>query len=200
MNSVDICNMALSQLKAKSILSMGDQSEEAMQCKRFYDVIRQNLLRRHEWSFAKRMKALTLTDHNIPGWQFAYGYPEDCLFVRMIFNEAGVKYFKDQLDYYDIYSINESERVLVCNVEKAYLEYTYDLVDVKMFPPDFVKLFYHALAAELAIPLSANEGYQSTNYSLYQKALEEAAIENHNERKEEAVFASQIMKARNEGD
>jgi hypothetical protein len=195
MNAVDICNMALSLLKVTSITSLDGKSEQSIQCKRFYDYVRQNELRSEEWTFARRIKSLTLTTHDAGRWRFGYLYPPDCLNVLAVY-EKGNWQGESSVDTYDIFSVSEAERMIACDFEQAILEYTYDMKNVEQFPPDFVKVLVHALATELAIPLTANEGLQQANFSLHQQAKQGALKANHNEDRQHFHFESEILNAR----
>lgn len=89
--SIDIANMALSEIGTQStISSFADGSNEAVQCNLWYDTLRRRLLRAAQWGFARRQVALTIlgqliTDQTSPyPWLFKYAYPSDALKVRYI--------------------------------------------------------------------------------------------------------------------
>lgn len=55
-----ICNMALAYLAKQRIVDINEQTETARQCKLFYDITKQELLREYSWGFAKRVAKLSL--------------------------------------------------------------------------------------------------------------------------------------------
>ena len=102
MDSVTVCNMALSAVGATSqIASLTEQSAEALACNLHYEQTLRELLSIHNWPFARANAALavlqaragtpenptgaTLTEPERP-WSYAYGYPSDCLKPRYIMN------------------------------------------------------------------------------------------------------------------
>lgn len=199
MNNIDICNLALSQLKVSNILSLDANSEEARQCKRHYDFERQKLLRAHPWHFAKRVKTLALIDDKSNHWKYLYLYPKDCLYILNIFGEGNREDYirqTNKLENYDIFSLDDETKVIATNIEKAYIEYINDAKDVTSFSVDFIDCLTYKLAATLATPLSASSALLQNNYSLYSEALEKATAKNHNENKEKVHFESEILKAR----
>lgn len=102
MNSVEICNMALDAIGTTATIStLDEQSAEAAACSRHYDQTRKELLRLHNWPFARANIALSVllaregTPENPDGaldepewpWSYAYAYPDDCLKPRYIMNQ-----------------------------------------------------------------------------------------------------------------
>ena len=55
MTPTDICNMALAFIAKGRISSMDEQTEQARQCKLFYDIVKKDLLRNYTWGFAKKI-------------------------------------------------------------------------------------------------------------------------------------------------
>ena len=199
MTRIDVCNMALSQLKCKLIFDLKGDTEEAAQCRLYYDTIRRNVLRLHPWNFAKKEKVLALTTHKSEFWKYSYVYPSDALYILSVFDSGNKELYRDMRGYYDIF-IAEQERDLIgCNIDKAKIEYIYDVVNVSYFPDDFISLLVYRLAYTLAIPLAASSELQQLNYALYKEALSEARRKNRNELKEKARFESNILVARKGG-
>jgi hypothetical protein len=199
MDAIGICNMALSQLKARSILSFDDNTEEAYQCRRMYDFCREALLRQCPWSFARRVVPLALTAHKSPLWRFLYAYPAGCLFVRRVF---GAGEFKDCQAAghggreWDVFGVSEAQKVIASNVPAAHLDYTHDVKDAENFPPDFVSALYYYLAAEMSMSLAADANLKQLNFRLMQNALQEGMKENGNESKERLERRSAVLEAR----
>jgi hypothetical protein len=188
---VDISNMALNQLKAKNILSLEENTEEAYQARRMYDVARRALLRKLPWGFARRIKPLAPLADRVQGtlWREFYAYPDDCLMVRRLFGEGGE-------GGYEVFSLSSAVSVLATDVAGAYLDYTYDLRDTGRFPPDFALCLSYFLAFLLAPALSADESAETRCHALYQAALGEAARAGFNEAREVLAADSDILRAR----
>lgn len=66
MTSTDICNMALSMIGQGRIHDLDEESEQARQCKVYYDHIRKTLLSNFTWGFAHRFKRLVKVEGTFP--------------------------------------------------------------------------------------------------------------------------------------
>lgn len=174
MTPTDICNMALAFIAKGRISSMDEQTEQARQCKLFYDVVKKDLLRNYTWGFAKKIDKLAeLTQaETSPYWQYIYTYPQKCVAVRKIFDkESGREVLSGQQKEWDLYMASDNVLGIGCNIPKAYLEYTYEVDDTNLFSADFIDAFAHLLAFNICIQLTGNSGLQQTQYQLAQQAL-----------------------------
>lgn len=187
MTPTDICNMALAYIAKGRIASMDEQSEQARQCKLFYETTKKDLLRNYTWGFAKRVSKLAeLTQaEESPYWLYIYSYPQKCVAVRKIFDkETGKQVLAGQQEEWDLYMASDNVLGIGCNIPKAYLEYTYDVDDANLFSADFVDAFSHMLAFQICVQLTGNSGLQQTQYQLAHAALMRAkyttAAEKHN--------------------
>lgn len=187
MTPTDICNMALAFIAKGRIASMDEQTEQARQCKLFYEQTKIDLLRNYTWGFAKRVSKLAeLTQAEAsPYWKYIYAYPQKCVAVRKIFDkETGKQVLAGQQEEWDLYMASDNVLGIGCDVPQAYLEYTYDVDDTNLFSADFVDAFSHMLAFNICLQLTGNSGLQQTQYQLAQQALMRAkyttASEKHN--------------------
>lgn len=174
MTPTDICNMALAYIAKGRIASMDEQTEQARQCKLFYDQTKKDLLRNYTWGFAKRivkLAELTQSEEN-PYWQYIYSYPQKCVAVRKIFDkDTGREVLGGQQERWDLYMSTDNVLAIGVDIPKAYIEYTYDVDDANLFTADFVDAFSHMLAFNICIQLTGNSGLQQTQYQLAQAAL-----------------------------
>ena len=79
-STVDICNGALNQLGASTILTLTEDSKNARLCNARYTQVRDSLFRSHPWNcLQKRVELAADTDK--PAWGFSsqYTLPADCL-------------------------------------------------------------------------------------------------------------------------
>lgn len=92
--SVKICNMALGHVAAtRSITSLSDTTQEAIACARFYEQVRDEVLREFPWPFAWRMAPLELVDGSEDiattlDFQYSYRLPSDLLRVHRVLGLA----------------------------------------------------------------------------------------------------------------
>ena len=174
MTPTDICNMALAVLAKGRIASMDENTEQARQCKLFYEVTKKDLLRNYTWGFAKKidkLAELTQTEKN-PYWVYIYTYPQKCVAVRKIFDQkTGRNVLAGQQKEWDLFMASDNVLAIGCNIPRAYLEYTYDVDDTNLFSADFIDAFAHMLAFNICIQLTGNSGLQQTQYQLAQAAL-----------------------------
>lgn len=198
MNITDICNMALSSIAQGRIASLDEDSEAARQCGTYYDILRKSLLSSFRWGFAERSRKLAEIDTDLPGWDYAYAVPTDCLIVRQIYNRSGKKINIDAASkdhtyhQFKISLINESTKVIGVDIEEAWLDYTADITNAEMFNPHFVEALAHKLASAISMPLSGSLTMVQSEYQQYQAAIQEAmldsAIQNHHEIKWSSTF------------
>jgi len=86
-SKVDICNLALAHLGLESIRSIDEDNKRARMAKVFFDSLRDQLLTKFDWPFARRYKklsALDLDESEIPSNLYPYALPAGCLVPRDI--------------------------------------------------------------------------------------------------------------------
>lgn len=175
-SEVDLCNRALSGLGARSTISnLTEGSAESVQCALHYGPSRDELLRLHLWSFARRQKILALlaaaagTPENPSGtgpvplspWRYQYQPPTNCLRIRQIYQPvtggAKIAYALSG----DEDSAGNPIDVILTDQPQAVLIYTARISAVDVFPPDFQAALVATLAAKLAIPLTGDKASAS---------------------------------------
>lgn len=89
-SAVEICNMALSDVPAKRIVSLDDTTVAAEACKREFTQAVEELMEMGEWGFARRRAILTPLTDTRPGWAGAFAQPNDMAFpIRIVPVEGG---------------------------------------------------------------------------------------------------------------
>src|SRR3546814_9617900 len=79
MNAVEVCNLALGRIgegASRPIQSLTEASEAARACNRVFASAMETTLRDFPWAFAQASVALAPVAQTVPGWEFAYAYPE----------------------------------------------------------------------------------------------------------------------------
>src|SRR4051812_44204103 len=94
MNETGISNLALGCVGiGQQIASLSEQSTPAKRCNAVYHQCRQELLRGFPWNFGLKTVPLVLVaDQSFPGWSYVYQYPANCLMVRAIGDQYGIRY------------------------------------------------------------------------------------------------------------
>lgn len=196
MTNTDICNIALSYLAKNRITSVDDNTEEAKQCKIHYDHCRHMLLRSYTWGFAKKVEQLALLDTKVPGWLYAYGYPQKCLSIRLIFSEGMAEFKESRKEQFEKAIIKDNTRAILTNVENAWCEFTYDATDADMFSEEFIEALARLLASSMAMQLTGNGQIQATQYQLYQVAAQNGMVAATNEREKKTSFPTDYANTR----
>lgn len=192
----DICNLALDELgQTTTIGTVGEATKLGRLCGRHYAQVRDELLASHPWPFARTAVALELSsDTPLPGWEYQYAYPTNCLRAWRLSDEAGLRQnwaelrsFADPLDYriglpnvpFEV--VNGTTRsCIVTDLEDAYLFYTARVAEAR-FPPLFVRALATALAARLAMPVTVAPQLAQSARQEAQVAFLLAAAEGFNE-------------------
>lgn len=163
MASIAICNIALAEVRASTIVSLGDDQPEARACAIHYDDCLATLLEAHEWGFAKKrvaLAALTVNDRS-GEWAYAYGAPSDMASTTAIIYPqqtpiSGV-YYPWPYDYprppFYMSDFVFDAGVIYSNVDGAILEYVIENPDEGIMPAMFKRAVALDLASRLAVTL-----------------------------------------------
>ncbi len=138
-STVEICNMALTRVGDKRIISLDDGTERADLCKLLYPLIRREVLRRYHWASAKsrvQLPAASGTPAN--GYQYAYDLPGDVIHVRAV------------VGLYRTDWAREGRQILTDRAAPIEILYTRDLDDAEEADP----LLANVLASRLAVEIS----------------------------------------------
>jgi hypothetical protein len=201
-SEVELCNLALSNIRAGSINSLDEASLSAQQCKLKYPFIRDRLLAELPWGFGRKLKALSVLTTEIYNWSIAYQYPTDVLKIHRLVGaheelanaDADVvsrlldsqllplKDLRQQIPY-EVFNF-DNNKVIGSNEVNLRIDYSAKVTDPNLFPPDFIMALSHLLAAELAIPLIGAEAgrlLRSDSLTMYNEYLNSAIANDLNE-------------------
>ena len=137
-SNVEICNVALARVDRQRITNLLDGSPSANDCSVIFQPTRQELLRGHDWNFARaRQKLARLSAAPTYEFQYAYQLPTDWLATRAVHDseDGGVS---------PVY--RAEGQTLLADAEDIYLTYTKDVSDAAAMPADFRSLFAYRLA------------------------------------------------------
>jgi len=207
---VEICNLALSNIRAGSINSLDENSLQAQQCKLKYPIMRDRLLAELPWSFNHKIKTLAVLTDDVFNWNYAYQYPSDCLKINRLISsyeqlsnadsDVVSRLVDSQLlpinDMrrripYEVFNI-DSNKVIGANESELRISYSVKIDDPNLFSTDFVLALSHLLSAELAIPIiGAEVGRQLRNesFQIYKLYLDNAMADDLNEQYSEPALS-----------
>jgi len=143
-----ICSDAMIMLGASVISSFSEGTDEAQVADRLYDDIRDTLIMQYSYSWSvKKVKLARLVDTPINEWKYRYTLPGDILGnPKALFTtgSVGAVPVRD----FEIYGADVNT-----NYESVWIDYQYR-PEPAFFPPYFVNLLKHALAAAFAEPIT----------------------------------------------
>jgi hypothetical protein len=158
---VDICNGALNQLGASTILTLTEDSKNARLCNARFTQVRDAVFRSHPWNCLQKRVQLA-ADSDAPAWGFTtqYTLPADCLRVLTI------------LDYDADYKI-EGRKILTDNSTMKIL-YISRVTDPNEYDELLRETLSAALAADIAYAVTSSNPTASNMYKLFQDKLKDA--------------------------
>lgn len=194
---VDICNLALDDLKQSPIKSIDTPNTNTEQvCARNYDVTRRECLFAHPWKFAIKRAQWTpnLTTPPPFGYLYAYDLPTD--YIRMI--SVGDDYIGDLRGEREI----ENGQLLAVSGDVTFdgttkdVRYMYDVTDVTKFSPGFVTYFRLKLAVRMSNKFSVSPQIKKDLKEDFRDAETEARAVNGQENRIKRVQSSRTLTKR----
>ena len=175
-SKTSICNLALAYLGQSPISSLEQENEQARWLKLFYEPVRDEVLRTHNWAFASAWQPLVLVAEK--GGEFIYKYPVGALFIRRIVSPQDSH---TPLTFTERFDTQQHMRVLVVPVAGAIAHYTRRITDETQYDASFVKCFALALACDTALALTGDIDLAARMQQKYTLYVEEARRNNMSE-------------------
>jgi hypothetical protein len=160
-STVDICNGALNQLGATTILSLTEDSKNARLCNSRYTQVRDAVFRSHPWNcLQQRVELAQSTITPAWGYSFKYDLPGDCLRLLRI------------LDYDSDHKVEG--RSILSNNSSMKILYISRVTDPNQYDENLRETLSAALAADIAYAITSNNTTQQNMIALYQEKLRDA--------------------------
>ena len=182
--SVDICNLALGDIRAPTITDIAEETVEAGQCAIYYPHCLGLLLDDYDWQFLKRIESLALFSSNERSteWAYAYALPADFgKALRLIPGDATAVDTTLTLIDPDVpfrpsfwTSFIIENNVLYSNLSNVSLEYASNAADETVFPPLFREALRRLLAANLAVPIRDSRELEGDLLNMAEAARQKA--------------------------
>ena len=188
MDSIDICNMAIGFVGGSSITSLVDETLEAEQCGRYYDIARKFCLEGRDWTFAARTQRLA--PEAVPlSSEFSNSFvlPVDCLVVRVVA-------YDPELKRGAVYQKNENR--ILANSSVLYVKFTQDVTNTTRFSPSFTTAVAHKLAEFLAPVLTGDKNMKRTLMQESEYLVDTGGAIDGMQGSPKRVFASRLLGAR----
>ena len=160
-STVEICNGALNQLGATTILSLTEDSKNARLCNSRFTQVRDSVFRSHPWNCLQKRIELA-QDTTAPAWGFKYAYtlPADCLRLLRI------------LDYDSNYKVEG--RKILSNTSSMKILYIGRVTDPNEYDELLRETLSAALGADIAFAVTSNNQTATNMYNLFQDKLKDA--------------------------
>ena len=160
-STVEICNGALNQLGATTILSLTEDSKNARLCNSRYTQVRDSVFRSHPWNCLQKRIELA-ADTTAPAWGFSFAYtlPSDCLRLLRI------------LDYDSNYKVEG--RKILSNTSSMKILYIGRVTDPNEYDELLRETLSAALGADIAFAVTSNNQTATNMYNLFQDKLKDA--------------------------
>ena len=199
-SKINIANNALMRIgNTRFIESLTSAQNEAIVINRVFDAVRQRLIRRLPWPFARQVVTLGLTTKEIPGWRFCYRYPSQAL---RIFNVCGTEDLgwewwplPGEYPAYEMQKVDGTEVVATNKVQAKALIVT-DVDDTSDLDPLFEDALIWALACEVAAPLAGSSQLVQTATDAAARAYDVARAASLSEREEYPAPIPEFVRAR----
>ena len=158
---VDICNGALNQLGASTILSLTEDSKNARLCNSRYTQVRDALFRTHPWNCLQTRLELAASSDS-PAWGFTYAYtlPTNCLRLLRV------------LDYDSNYKVEG--RKILSNATTMKILYISRITDPNEYDELLRETLSAALGADIAYAVTSNNTTSQNMILSYQEKLRDA--------------------------
>ena len=158
---VGICNGALNQLGATTILSLTEDSKNARLCNARFSEVRDAVFRSHPWNcLQKRVEVSSST--TVPAWGFssAFTLPADCLRLLYI------------IDYDSNHKVEG--RKILSNTDTMKILYIGRITDPNEYDELLRETLSASLAADIAYNITSSNPVAQNMYTLYQDKLRDA--------------------------
>lgn len=200
--NVSIASQTLLLLRANTISSFADDSNEGEIMNEMYDEHIKSLFSLHPWTFATKKRMLS-QDSTAPINEYTYSHiiPAEALLIWAVFNsdQVGAIPVRD----YDIYGTASSRRIF-SNHPALYADYTI-YADENIWPGYFTQFAINSLAAYTAYPITGNadlatyyhqKAYGSASGNMKAGMLGVAIAQDSKQKRNETLFSAPLVEAR----
>ena len=152
-SDVDIASQALGLLRANTISSFDEGTNEADIAKLYYADFAQDILTRYQWNFALKKRLFNQTTQPVNEWRYAHIIPAEALRIWALYqnNTVGAR----PINQFSINAPN-GQRQIHSNNSTIYGEYTV-YTDETNWPGYFTHFAIHAFAALIALPVTDDD-------------------------------------------
>lgn len=194
-----ICNMALAHVGVTARITDVDneKSNEAINCRLFYDHIVELLHETCEWPFALREVALVNLGLPVNQWAFRYKYPVDCKLAVRIQNPAARTPGTDQKIPFTVRNLTDAYgKSILTDQASAILEYNTLITDPNLYNSSFVEALALGLGSHVGMPLRCDPNITKFVQAQFSNWLAEAVNFKQREQRDDVEPNSEMQTTR----
>lgn len=132
----------LEALDYEGIVASKPDKEEVVSCVLHFADVRDSLLRKEAWVFARKTAMLAQRDTSVEGWPYSYSRPNDCLRILALIRRG---FHGDRI----VEKWEETGDVVSCLYPVTEMRYTGIVSDTDDWDPLFREAFCYSLAAAI---------------------------------------------------
>jgi len=195
-SDIDVCNLALSHLKERSITSLTNPTNPAaVACAKWYDHARRTALRKAIWKFAKKRTELAQSA-TTPAFGWSYQYPLPTDFIRL----CSVNDQNENTEITKDYDLEDGNILFNGELGTALpIVYIFDQTNVAKMDPLFIGVFAVELAIAMAFDIVGAEAPIARLTTLLKQLAPEAYAITGQEKPPVRVQRSKFIAARRGG-
>lgn len=198
-SSTEICNIALSHLGvSKRIQSLDtDVGQEAVSCRQFYEIARDEVLEDFQWPFAQVREYLALVEEDpTTEWLYSYQYPSSASNLIIIPSGAIVDSVSTLIPFQVVYG--DSGKLIYTNQQDAEIIYTKKVTDVSRFSAKFVMALSLKIAGYIAATVTGGDPFNLKEKAdrSYERIIREAQRNALNEQIRNVLPDSEFITSR----
>jgi hypothetical protein len=191
-SEISIANMALAEIAADSIASIGENSVSAREVNRVFYQCLDEMLEWSEFSWANKREVLAGVTNGRPSeWNYAFAVPADmATAIRVKPNDLPLPYlpFAESTPFNApwvdgiAYPFLIDAGVIYTNIEQCVLEYGIksDAIDISMLPAMQARALALEIAARIAYPVKKNITLRKEMIGMAEVAKARAIADNEN--------------------
>ena len=158
-SQLEVYNMALSVVGTRSAVSaVNEQSNEASTLNVWWAHVVDDVLRRHNWGFARRQITLADAGTAQEGWDYKYALPQNCVKFREIYNPSGPA---NRIPF-EVAGDDDTQgnpiQVVLTNQYQAVGIFTKRITTTTVWDAGFTAAVAHRLAAKVCFTLTGDGG------------------------------------------
>ena len=187
-SEVSICNQALSLLGQSPITAFSDQTTAAEWCRNNYPFLRDAVLQERMWTFATARAKSESNDMDEWEYKYVHKMPAGWIHIHRVFSSPFATHVVRDW-------VREGDDILASDAT-VYLLGIKRVGDTGKFSPLFTQALVARLAADGAVPFTANNQLMAQMWQLYGQKLIEAAARDGQQGSNEYIHATGLTNAR----